>query len=45
MFEMIIALLLVAIFVVFVIAFTKGSKSLCTGNCYQGRRCDCKDEK
>ena len=45
MLEMTMALLLVAIFVVLVIAFTKGANSLCSGNCYQGRKCDCKDEK
>lgn len=45
MFEMMMALLGVAILVVCVIAFNRGAKSLCNGNCYQGRRCDCKDEK
>lgn len=45
MFEMIIALVGVAVFAVLTMLTTKGSdKSLCNGNCYQGRRCDCKDK-
>jgi regulatory protein YycI of two-component signal transduction system YycFG len=45
MFEMIVALLLVAVFVIIIFFTTKGAdKSLCNGNCYQGRRCNCKDK-
>jgi hypothetical protein len=43
--DMILALVLVAVFVIITFLTTQGGdKSLCNGNCYQGRRCDCKDK-
>jgi len=41
MFEMIIALLLVLVLVGVVARFSKNDG--CTGNCRQGRNCNCKD--
>jgi hypothetical protein len=44
MLEMILALALVAIFVVVTIATARDSnQSACNGDCLQGRTCDCKD--
>jgi hypothetical protein len=42
---MICALILVAIFVVIIIIATPDNNSACTGNCKQGRNCDCTGKK
>jgi hypothetical protein len=45
MLAMISALILVAIFVIIIIIGTPDNNSVCTGNCKQGRNCDCMGKK
>ena len=42
---MIVALLLVAVLVGVIVVMTPGNNSACTGNCRQGRDCDCIGKK
>jgi hypothetical protein len=42
---MLIALLMVAIFVGVIVVLTPDNNSACTGNCRQGRDCDCIGKK
>ena len=42
---MFLALLLVAIVVGVIVAMTPNNNSACTGNCQQGRDCDCIGKK
>jgi hypothetical protein len=42
---MLIALLLVAVFVGIIVVMTPDNNSACTGNCRQGRDCDCIGKK
>ena len=42
---MFIALVLVVILVGVIVAMTPGNNSACTGNCKQGRDCDCIGKK
>jgi len=44
MIAMIVALLLVAVLVGVIIINTPTNNTACTGNCRQGRLCDCKDK-
>jgi hypothetical protein len=45
MLEMFIALVLVAIVVGIIVVMTPDNNSACTGNCRQGRNCDCTGKK
>jgi hypothetical protein len=45
MLEMIMALFLVVILVGVIMVMTPNNKSACTGNCRQGRDCNCMDKK
>ena len=45
MLVMLIALLMVAILVGVIMVLTPGNNSACTGNCRQGRDCDCIGKK
>ena len=45
MLEMFAALLLVAVLVVVIVIITPTNNSACTGNCRQGRDCDCIGKK
>jgi len=45
MLAMAIALLLVAILVGVIVVLTPNNNSACTGNCRQGRDCDCMENK
>jgi hypothetical protein len=45
MLAMSVALLLVAVLVGVIIAMTPDNNSACTGNCRQGRDCDCIGKK
>ena len=42
---MFLALLLVAIVVGIIVVMTPDNNSACTGNCRQGRDCDCMEKK
>jgi len=42
---MLIALLMVAVFVGVIVVLTPDNNSACTGNCRQGRDCDCMGKK
>ena len=43
--DMIVALLLVLVLVLCCVVSTQSSNKGCSGHCYQGRRCDCKENK
>jgi len=45
MLEMILALLMVAVLVGVIMIMTPDNNSACTGNCRQGRECDCTGKK
>jgi hypothetical protein len=45
MLEMMIALLMVAVLVGVIMVMTPDNNSACTGNCRQGRDCDCIGKK